>query len=179
MCSCTKDSRHSDRIISLIQKRGAASRFHRTCTVVHADISRVFHLPTPLLVQSLRLLQLTCFTLRTHGQTLKCVCICLSGSNYFIPPSSNSEPHSDSQSHITRQSKMSAPSPVEGASAPLCRLLSSTVFSVCREKVGQILRYFAKTPFQDVLSAFYSYIPVAQRKPQITGIMQVPSTSST
>lgn len=56
MCSCTKDSRHSDRIISLIQKRGAASRFHRTCTVVHADISLVFHLPTPLLVQSLRLL---------------------------------------------------------------------------------------------------------------------------
>lgn len=54
----------------------------------------------------------------------------------------------DFQSHIMRHFKMSASSPVEGANAPLCRLLSFTVFSICREKVGQIFRYFVKTPFR-------------------------------
>ncbi len=50
------------------------------------------------------------------------------------------------QSHIMRHFKIL--SPVEGASAPLCRFLSVTVFSVCQEKVGQIFRYFVKNLFR-------------------------------
>lgn len=78
------------------------------------------------------------------------MCSCVNQNNCFIPLETN-ELVADTTVIYSATSggilKCFASSPVEGASAPLSRFLSFTGFSICKEKLGQIFRYFVKNLF--------------------------------